>query len=200
MFNNAYDHHTRPQDKAHLAQAPHIDFAQRAWEISQLLSLYIQRKPKHVLEIGTWQGGTLYGWLKYATPGATILTVDDNPALDEWQAWQVDGVEHVHLVGNSQMQSTIAKVYDWMPEVDFLFIDADHTYGGVLQDFNNYGPLVKSGGVIALHDIIKPAPERNQPHIEVHRLWQEIQRAGYATQEFVCSPNQDWGGIGVVYP
>ena len=42
--------------------------------------------------------------------------------------------------------------------IDFLFIDGDHTYEGVKSDFEMYSPLVRSGGLIALHDIV-PGPE-----------------------------------------
>jgi predicted O-methyltransferase YrrM len=39
--------------------------------------------------------------------------------------------------------------------LDFLFIDGDHTYKGVKEDFEMYSPLVRKGGVIAFHDITK---------------------------------------------
>jgi hypothetical protein len=37
-------------------------------------------------------------------------------------------------------------------EIDFLFIDGDHTYDAVSQDFELYFPKVKKGGLIFLHD------------------------------------------------
>ena len=36
--------------------------------------------------------------------------------------------------------------------LDFLSIDGDHTYAAVLQDFEDWAPLLKSGGIIAIHD------------------------------------------------
>ncbi len=35
---------------------------------------------------------------------------------------------------------------------DVLFIDADHTYGGVRSDYFTYRHLVRRGGVVAFHD------------------------------------------------
>ncbi len=35
---------------------------------------------------------------------------------------------------------------------DMIFVDGEHSYEGVTEDYNNYYPLVKSGGVIAFHD------------------------------------------------
>jgi predicted O-methyltransferase YrrM len=36
--------------------------------------------------------------------------------------------------------------------LDFIFIDADHSYEGALSDFKLYFPLVKKGGIFAGHD------------------------------------------------
>ena len=37
--------------------------------------------------------------------------------------------------------------------MDFLFIDGDHTAKGMKEDFLNYLPMVRQGGLIAIHDI-----------------------------------------------
>jgi len=39
--------------------------------------------------------------------------------------------------------------------VDLLFIDADHSYQGVVQDWKTWFPKVKPGGIIALHDCVQ---------------------------------------------
>jgi predicted O-methyltransferase YrrM len=39
--------------------------------------------------------------------------------------------------------------------VDLIFIDGDHSYEGVKQDFEIYAPLVRSDGLIAFHDILE---------------------------------------------
>ena len=41
-----------------------------------------------------------------------------------------------------------------IPQVlDILFVDGDHTYEGTRDDFTNYAPLVRSGGLIICHDV-----------------------------------------------
>lgn len=45
--------------------------------------------------------------------------------------------------------------------IDFLFIDADHSYEAVKADWNQWFPKVKRDGYIALHDA-KPAPNSPQ--------------------------------------
>ena len=37
-------------------------------------------------------------------------------------------------------------------ELDFLFIDGDHTYAAVWQDYHDYAPRLKPGGILAIHD------------------------------------------------
>lgn len=36
--------------------------------------------------------------------------------------------------------------------IDYLFIDGDHQYDAVKQDFEDWYPLVKKGGIISIHD------------------------------------------------
>jgi hypothetical protein len=41
--------------------------------------------------------------------------------------------------------------------LDFVYIDSDHSYEGVLKDLKAWTPKVKKGGVIAGHDYLNPA-------------------------------------------
>jgi predicted O-methyltransferase YrrM len=43
-------------------------------------------------------------------------------------------------------------VNDVSEEIDFIFIDGDHSYKGLKLDWEMWLPKVKSGGIIALHD------------------------------------------------
>lgn len=43
-------------------------------------------------------------------------------------------------------------VKKWNEKIDLLFIDGDHTYEAVKQDFEEWFPFVKKGGVIVFHD------------------------------------------------
>jgi len=40
-------------------------------------------------------------------------------------------------------------------KIDFLHIDADHSYEGVKKDFELYSKIVKKGGIISIHDTDK---------------------------------------------
>jgi predicted O-methyltransferase YrrM len=79
--------------------------------------------------------------------------------------------------------------------LDVLFIDGDHTYEGVKRDFLMYKPLVRNGGLIALHDIV---PHPSHPDVKVDIFWKELKQQ-FPTREIVADWKQGWGGIGVVF-
>ena len=66
-------------------------------------------------------------------------------------------------------------------KLDFLFIDADHSYEGVKKDFEMYRELVGKGGIIAFHDICIPKPETG---VEVRKLWCELKKQ-YPCKEII---------------
>lgn len=200
MFANLYDIRKRPKNE-HIGK---VLTAQIDWELKELIRIYEEAAPLHVLEIGSQFGGTLWHWLELAINGATVVNIDilqnmtneDKARLPgEWASWAREGVAQHTLIGRSDdkgIKDQALEYLDW--SIDFLFIDALHTYEGARADFESYGPWVTPGGIIALHDI---QPCEPKPHIQVWRLWREIQAAGYVTKELRA--DSWWGGIGVVY-
>ena len=79
------------------------------------------------------------------------------------------------LKRNSHAPETVAEMSSMFPEgIDFLFIDGDHSYAGVKQDYEDYSPLVRPGGLVAFHDTLM-SPEEDVLHsMGVSRLWREI--------------------------
>lgn len=198
MFSGIASFEHRPKHRA--ADCP----TQKEYEIGQLVRLYYEIEPEQVVEIGTQHGYSLRYWLKYAQPGATIIAIDwwNKSEMPEdprptWESWVPEGVNFHSIIGDSHQEDTKTQLLNYVDEIDFLFIDGDHTYEGVMQDFEMYGPLVRQGGIIAFHDLITP---EFSPHIGVGKLWKEIQRAGYMTVEIFAQPEgeQKWGGIGVM--
>ena len=79
--------------------------------------------------------------------------------------------------------------------IDFLFIDGDHTYEGVRADFEMYSPLVREGGLIALHDIVQGPHETVG---DVPRFWNELRARETSADEIVADHRQGGWGIGVI--
>jgi predicted O-methyltransferase YrrM len=80
--------------------------------------------------------------------------------------------------------------------LDFLFIDADHTYEGVKMDFLMYWPLVREEGLVALHDIV---PHLSHPDFGVGAFWKELRQLSWTIREIVKDWKRSRAGIGVVF-
>jgi predicted O-methyltransferase YrrM len=96
----------------------------------------------------------------------------------------------------------VVKELDGNP-LDVLFIDGDHSYEGVRADFEQYAPLVRPGGIVALHDINPDFSTRSDlatPSIsgDVPRYWSELKKE-HRTEELIANPDQDGFGIGIVF-
>lgn len=181
---------------------------QKRSEFVQLVALVAEQKPRSVLEIGTLNGGTLRAWCECATEDATIVSVDlpggrwgggyGTDLVPRLGSYARPDQELTLLRNDSHSEAVRGRVAEDAP-FDFAFIDGDHTYEGVKQDFTDYSPLVRQGGLIAFHDVL---PHPRVPGCDVDRLWAEL-RKEYEVEEFL-SPEEthpewgQWGGIGVV--
>jgi predicted O-methyltransferase YrrM len=178
----------------------------RQWQIKseflELLSLLDRLQPRTLVEIGTGRGGTLFFLARAATDDATLVSVDLEGAEFGGGYKEAYGRllrsfardrQRIELVrGDSHDPILQQGVRDLVGgRVDFLLIDGDHTYEGVSADLAAYGPLVRPGGLIALHDVV-PGPEYAVGGVP--RLWQELQ----ATRE-VRTIVESWeqGGYGI---
>jgi len=179
----------------------------RAIQIREELLTLVEKvdeiDPDCVVEIGSYQGGTLYMWSRLLD-AERIVSIDlpedelhhtgYNPRL--FQAFS-HTAEMRFVRGFSQNDETKEVVEDMLESepIDFLFIDGDHSYEGVKADFEQYEPLVRDGGLIALHDIAYDSDGNGVP-----QFWDEI-TTEYETESIVVDNPDDWDyplGIGLV--
>ncbi len=175
-------------------------------EIRALLERLTAAPPQRVLEIGTSKGGTLYLFCRVATPTATLVTVDLPGAWlrGHYPRWK-DGLYRsfagpqqtvVTMRGDSHSAATARQVescFGGQP-IDFLFIDGDHSYEGVADDFERYRRLVRPDGLIAFHDIAPGPPESVGG---VPQFWNDV-KTNYRHVEFIEHADQAGLGIGVL--
>lgn len=176
-------------------------------EMVGLFEMVSRLQPKSALEIGTCTGGTLFMTCQVADPCATVVSVDlPGGRFGRGYLWPRKFVyrrfakdnQALHLLRkDSHDRKTLALIRSLLGGelLDFLFIDGDHTYDGVRADFEMYAPLVRKGGLVAVHDIAKHPP---QVECEVDRFWNEIKQQ-YPHTEIVKDPQQGWAGIGVLH-
>lgn len=195
-----------------------VDFApwQERSEIRCLLTTIAEIQPKTILEIGTSNGGTLFLFARVASPNALVVSVDlprgeFGGGYPPWRghlyhsfATAAQRIRLLRADSHEPRTLELARAALEGREVDVLFIDGDHTYGGVKRDFEMYGRLVRDGGVIAFHDIVPPSPTGPRPRNdfalqggEVSQFWADL-RSSHQVSEFV----EDWQsgrfGIGAI--
>ena len=183
---------------------PAIQSQQIRSEFLELAKLVKEQNCRHILEIGTYRGGTLFVFSQLAAPGATVISLDfhftllgkvygalQKPLLRKFVR---NGKSLFLLREDSHQPATLATIRHILQghELDFLFIDGDHAYEGVREDFNMYSPLVRDGGLIAFHDIAQSGGSR-----EVYRLWEEL-KPKYDYEEFIHHTGSGAMGIGVL--
>jgi predicted O-methyltransferase YrrM len=182
---------------------------QRSTEILKLCERVRDLGAARLCEIGTREGGSLALFAQVASPAAHLLSVDIKYAEDLARGYPCFARPRQRLTlleADSHHPQTLTKVRRWLgrEQLDFLFIDGDHSLTGVRRDFEMYAPLVRRGGLIAFHDIV---PDyftrfgRRTPSDtgDVPRFWAELKSRGYSVEELVENPEQDGMGIGVVF-
>lgn len=193
--------------------------AQVRSEIVELGKLLLASAPKCSFEIGTNYGGTLLLLCAVSPPQAKIISVDlpsgrfgggyprrKTPLFRRFPK----ASQQLHLIrADSHSQETKERVLHILEgqQLDYLFLDGDHTYSGVQSDFEMYAPLVRSGGIVAFHDIVT---YKQETECQVSKFWNEI-KYHYRHREIVENLNQgsppiaitgasmDTAGLGVLF-
>jgi len=177
-------------------------------EVVELVRVVAARRPRHVLEIGTARGGTLFLLAESSADDAHLVSLDlprgrNGGGYPEWKASIyrsfARGRKRITLLrGNSHMsQSRDAVGRLAGPDgFDLIMIDADHSCAGVKTDFDLYAPLLAPGGMLVMHDILE---NRFDPEIDVAPFWQEVKMRYRDTREIVADPDQGNFGIGLVF-
>lgn len=150
--------------------------------------LEIVKGAKWVLEIGTFRGQSALGLSKVVS---NVISID-------FEKRKIPRAKNCsYIIGDSKKLETVAEVKKIIgpDKLDVLFIDGSHKYDGVKSDFEMYSPLVKSKGVVALHDIVD-SPKHRGKGCTVYKFWDEIKN-NYKYKEIIH--NGSWAGIGIMW-
>ncbi len=122
---------------------------------------------ENALEIGTYMGVSANIIAKAMAKSGTLRCVD--PFLDRKGSKDPglaiaerdlhrNGVAHKVIILKGF--STDPLIQDLIPfELDFIFIDGDHSYKGLGNDWKIVGEKLRIHGIVCLHDTIIPAEE-----------------------------------------
>lgn len=147
--------------------------------------------PSTILEIGAGWGGTLYVWSRLIESANTIISIDIDYRgkiplikslgdLTDKDIICIEGSSHNNQVKDKTEHLTRDK------NIDFLYIDGDHSYESVKKDFDTYSSMVADGGIIGLHDV-----ENHKTEVPI--FWRELE------EEYDCRKIDKGAGTGLVY-
>jgi predicted O-methyltransferase YrrM len=181
----------------------------------ELLSLveFIQKtnSPKVVLEIGTARGGTLWLWCNISDRHGKIISIDlpfgefgGGYSIEEQNRFATfqQGDQQMFFVRNDSHSPETEQVLIEIlgnETIDLLFIDGDHSYDGVREDYYRYGKYVRDEGLVIFHDVVDHPKVKN---CKVKKFWDEL-KIGKSFKEFIDYEEDErgwgqWGGIGVL--
>ena len=175
---------------------------QKPLELFRLAQIVRDLRPKQFLEIGVHNGQTMSVWCWLAEPGEWMGIdlvggrVGGHQAMVDRDNQMRRDFPGIHLFNqDSHWPSTAEDIRLHLTEglLDFLFIDGDHSYAGVKQDYETFAPMVRAGGVIAFHDILDTSWHREQGCF-VADFWKELT----GPKEEIAFMPLTWGGIGVM--
>jgi cephalosporin hydroxylase len=176
-------------------------------EFLEFARMVAEVKPKVVLEIGTYRGGTLFVLSRLSAPDATIISVDLptttlGPLIRSIQEpifkrFTRPG-QKLHLLReNSHEAKTVARISEILAgkKLDLLFVDGDHSYAGVKSDFEMYSPFVRNGGLVVFHDA---AGNPWRETLGASNFWDEV-KGSYQSMEIIHERGPHSMGIGVLW-
>lgn len=124
------------------------------------------------VEIGTYAGCSAASAL--TNPKVDCISIDAGAHIPKEKVIgdikeMHPGRNYTYIQGNSHDKSTLEQLKPLVPNgIDLLFIDGGHFHNDVIQDFEDYSPLVNIGGYIVFDDYsdykysseVKPAVDK----------------------------------------
>jgi cephalosporin hydroxylase len=170
------------------------------WEIESAINMISEVRPRVMCEIGTFDGGTSLLFSRFLKTLDLFVCIDLYVKNKQMLRLLAPANQKLHFIEkSSHSTSTMSAVAELLGgrKIDALFIDGDHRYEGVKQDFECYRKFVRDGGLILLHDIVEDNGRGRAWAGGVPKLWQEV-RSKFPHHEFICEHDQSGFGIGVL--
>ena len=171
---------------------------------AKILELLEQHRPMVCVELGTFQGASAIPVARSIRRwGGTVTCVDtwagDHQSDLTNAPWMlVSCARHLIDAGvGAHVRLIPARTFDaalaWRQPIDYLYIDANHSYEGCAGDLWSWFPHVRAGGVIVGDDYDHPL------FPGVRRAWDEFERmAAVALTRYQSTPPHP-DGVQLVY-
>jgi predicted O-methyltransferase YrrM len=101
-----------------------------------------------------------------------VLTQEEQ---DTFHSWAVTAVERFGTRATILRETSWQAAQRFGPSAfDFVFLDGDHSYSGVVADISAWASKIKPRGLLCGHDYYADFKERPFPKIEVRRAVDEF--------------------------
>ena len=168
-------------------------------EFKELINFLEELKPRVILEIGTHRGGTFKFFARIIPKDGLLIGIE--PDRDHLSSRYPLPKKEIHLVrGFSWEGEVLGEVKKILGKrrIDFLYIDADHRYRRVKEDFELYSPLLSKTGVIGFHDIRTPKKEKYQS-FGVKCFFDEVRKGSKSKEILFGKDYEGSDGIGLLF-
>jgi len=183
-----------------------IRMCQSPYELADVYGALSNCLHDNYVEIGVAAGGTLWMGAMVVKTGGLIIGIDNYceakhnyPDSAKKVVSKLAGKYDVRLLTHKPSGELVQEVEELLKGagIDHLHIDGSHTYEGVKADFENYGPLVKPGGLVQFHDIITTNATKQGP-CGVPKYWAELKEKYPGRHREVVQPGGSIFGIGLI--
>jgi cephalosporin hydroxylase len=188
------------QEMVRWHDARHMHVHQNFFEFCGWLNEIECIQPRYMIEIGTYQFGTAQMTLEALPSIERLITVDTVDRWNEHLAKLEPYGDRLQFVqGDSRSLATRERVARLLRghAADGLFIDGDHSYLGVMNDFIVYSALVRPGGLIGFHDCLLVGIGTGPGQLGSEVFWEGLCRCYPQRTKLVQADPGPWGNYGL---
>lgn len=171
-----------------------------------ILELLEHHRPAVCVELGSWRGASAIAIARTIRLWGGHLTCVDTWTGEVEQSWgKVPGypgmlAECAHNIIKAGMAANVSfmptrtddAASHWSGWIDFLYVDADHSYQSVITDLEMWWPLLRKGGLICGDDYGSPL------YPDVADAWDEFEDKTQPLERF-ATPNTEPAGMQLIY-
>ena len=157
------------------------------WELPQTQTTHLEREllrkylpgHKRVVEVGVFEGFTTRALADGSDYNATVYAIDPFSSGRFGICWGLKIAKHhnrAHVESGKLrlVRSLSVEVGTKVPsEVDYVFIDADHSLEGIRSDWGFWSARVAVGGLVALHDVLSTIGQSEERQYGSHIYFQD---------------------------